>query len=102
MVIEKVFEDNRYTSDEDLFNYLNADQHELTVTITLAEYRALLKDSIKATAQKKELDWLTQYQRANEAENRVQKLEAELDSAKAQLDTAKSLFSIQQNAANNN
>lgn len=102
MIIEKVMEDNRYTSNEDLFNYLNADQHELTVTITLAEYRALLTDSVQSTMQKKELDWLKQYQRANEAEERVKELEAELDSAKAQLNTAKSLFSIQQSVANNN
>lgn len=102
MIIEKVMEDNRYTSDEDLFNYLNADQHELTVTITLAEYRTLLTNSVKSAIQKKELDWLSQYQRANEAEKRVKELEAELDAAKAQLDTAKSLFSIQQNATNNN
>ena len=81
MIIEKTTEDKCY-SDEMLYNYLNADQHELTVTITLHEYRDLLKAKINGEYQKQKLDWFEQYNRANKAEAQVKELEAQLEAIK--------------------
>lgn len=77
MIIEKtVVDNNRY--DVNLKDYV-ADG-ELTVTITLNEYRDLLRDSIEKKLQKEKLDWLDQYNRANRAESRVKELEEEVQS----------------------
>jgi len=76
MVIEKTFED-KYNGEEALFNYQNAEQHELMVTITLAEYRSLLKSKIESEQRKEKLDWYEQYKRANEALEKVKALECE-------------------------
>ena len=77
MIIEKtVVDNNRY--DVNLKDYV-ADG-ELTVTITLNEYRDLLRDSIEKKLQKEKLDWLDQYNRANRAESRVKELEVEVQS----------------------
>ncbi len=78
MVIEKKFED-KYESDSSVYNYLNAEQHELTVTITLHEYRDLLKAKLEGEVRREKLDWFAQYNRANEAEKRVKELEAQLE-----------------------
>lgn len=75
MIIEKKFVDN-YARDDDLCNY--CDDGELTVTITLGEYRALVAAKVRSELQQEKLDWLKQYQRANEAEARVRDLEARL------------------------
>lgn len=75
MIIEKsVVENNRY--DIDLKDYVA--ESELTVTITLKEYRDLIKESVENKQRKDKLDWMAQYQRANEAEKRVSELEAEV------------------------
>ena len=81
MVIEKKFED-KYESDSSVYNYLNAEQHELTVTITLHEYRDLLKAKLEGEVKKENLDWFAQYNRANEAEMRVKELETQLEAIK--------------------
>lgn len=81
MIIEKTCED-KYANDSTLYNYRNADQHELMVTITLAEYRDLLHAKFDGEVRKEKLNWFEQYTRANEAEQRVKKLEAELTAIK--------------------
>ena len=78
MIIEKTCED-RY-NNETVFDYVNVDQHELTVTITLAEYRDLLEAKFVKQYQKEKLDWYEQYNRANKAETRNKELEKEVDS----------------------
>ncbi len=82
MIIEKKINEDKYYSDEMLYNYLNADQHELTVTITLQEYRDLLKAKFNGENQKQKLDWFDQYNRANKAEAQVKELEAQLEAIK--------------------
>ena len=75
MVIEKtVVENNRYNVNLD--DYVAED--ELTVTITLGEYRDLIKTSVENKQRKEHESWLEQYNRANTAENRVKELEAEV------------------------
>ena len=75
MVIEKtVVENNRYNVD--LNDYVS--EGELTVTITLGEYRDLIKTSVENKQRKEHESWLEQYQRANDAEKRVKELEAEV------------------------
>lgn len=75
MVIEKqVVEGNRY--DVDLNDYVA--EGELTVTITLSEYRDLIEKSVENKQRKEHESWLEQYQRANDAEKRVKELEAEV------------------------
>lgn len=75
MIIEKtVVENNRYNVD--LNDYVA--EGELTVTITLGEYRDLIKTSVENKQRKEHESWLEQYQRANDAEKRVKELEAEV------------------------
>lgn len=75
MVIEKtVVENNRYNVD--LNDYVA--EGELTVTITLSEYRDLIKTSVENSHRKEHESWVEQYSRANDAEKRVKELEAEV------------------------
>ena len=75
MIIEKtVIEGNRYNVSLD--DYVA--ENELTVTITLSEYRDLIKTSVENKQRKEHESWLEQYNRANLAENRVKELEAEV------------------------
>lgn len=75
MVIEKtVVENNRYNVN--LNDYVA--EGELTVTITLSEYRDLIEKSVENKQRKEHESWLEQYQRANDAEKRVKELEAEV------------------------
>ena len=76
MIIEKTCED-RYSQDT-VFDYVNADQHELTVTITLAEYRDLLEAKFVKQYQKEKLDWWEQYNKAKKAEEKIGELEKEV------------------------
>ena len=75
MMIEKtVIEGNRYNVSLD--DYVA--ENELTVTITLSEYRDLIKTSVENKQRKEHESWFEQYSRANTAENRVKELEAEV------------------------
>lgn len=75
MVIEKtVVENNRYNVNLD--DYVA--EGELTVTITLSEYRDLIEKSVENKQRKEHESWLEQYNRANEAEKRVKELETEV------------------------
>lgn len=75
MIIEKtVVEGNRYSVE--LNDYVA--EGELTVTITLSEYRELIKTSVENKQRKEHESWLDQYNRANEAERRVAELEQEV------------------------
>ena len=75
MIIEKtVIESNRYNVD--LNDYVA--EGELTVTITLSEYRDLIKTSVENMQRKEHESWIEQYSRANKAEERVKELEAEV------------------------
>lgn len=75
MVIEKtVVENNRYNVNLD--DYVS--EGELTVTITLSEYRDLIKTSVENKQRKEHESWIEQYSRANQAEERVKELEAEV------------------------
>ena len=75
MIIEKtVIEGNRYNID--LNDYVA--EGELTVTITLSEYRGLIEKSVENKQRKEHESWLEQYQRANDAEKRVKELEEEV------------------------
>lgn len=76
MIIEKtVVEGNRY--DVKMEDYVA--EGELTVTITLNEYRSLIRKSVENEQRKEHENWLEQYQRANDAEARVKELEAEIN-----------------------
>ena len=75
MIIEKtVVENNRYNVD--LNDYVA--EGELTVTITLSEYRDLIEKSVENKQRKEHESWLDQYNRANKAEERVKELEEEI------------------------
>lgn len=75
MVIEKtVVENNRYNVN--LNDYVA--EGELTVTITLSEYRDLIEKSVENKQRKEHESWLEQYQRANDAEKKVKELEIEV------------------------
>ena len=75
MIIEKtVIEGNRYNVELD--DYVA--EGELTVTITLSEYRQLIKTSVENQHRKEHENWLEQYSRANEAEAKVKELETEV------------------------
>lgn len=75
MIIEKtVIEGNRYNVSLD--DYVA--ENELTVTITLSEYRDLIKTSVENKQRKEHESWLEQYNRANDAEKRVKELETEV------------------------
>ena len=75
MIIEKtVVENNRYNVD--LNDYVA--EGELTVTITLSEYRDLIEKSVENKQRKEHESWLDQYNRANKAEERVKELETEV------------------------
>lgn len=75
MIIEKtVIEGNRYNVE--LNDYVA--EGELTVMITLSEYRELIKTSVENKQRKEHESWLEQYNRANNAEERVKELEAEV------------------------
>lgn len=75
MIIEKtVVENNRYNVNLD--DYVS--EGELTVTITLSEYRDLIKTSVENKQMKEHESWIEQYSRANQAEERVKELEAEV------------------------
>ena len=76
MIIEKtVIEGNRY--DVKMEDYVA--EGELTVTITLNEYRSLIRKSVENEQRKDHESWLEQYQRANDAEARVKELETEVN-----------------------
>lgn len=75
MIIEKtVVEGNRYRVE--LNDYVA--EGELTVTITLSEYRELIKTSVENKQRKEHESWLDQYNRADKAEERVKELEQEV------------------------
>ena len=75
MIIEKtVVENNRFNINQD--DYVA--ENELTVTITLNEYRNLISESIENKQRKEHESWLEQYTRANSAEKRVKELEEEV------------------------
>ena len=75
MIIEKtVVEGNRYNVEQN--DYVA--EGELTVTITLSEYRELIKTSVENKCRKDHESWLEQYTRANDAEKRVKELETEI------------------------
>ena len=75
MIIEKtVVENNRYNVD--LNDYVA--EGELTVTITLSEYRDLIEKSVENKQRKEHESWLDQYNRANKAEERAKELEIEV------------------------
>lgn len=75
MIIEKTIAENgRY--DIEMRDYVA--ENELTVTITLNEYRALIKESVENKRRKEHEDWLKEYNRANTAEAKVKELEAEI------------------------
>ena len=75
MIIEKtVVENNRYNVN--LNDYVA--EGELTVTITLSEYRDLIEKSVENKQRKEHESWLDQYNRANKAEERVKELETEV------------------------
>jgi len=82
MIIEKALAEKNY-GDYSADDYLNAEQNELTVTITLHEYRDLIKAKIKSEIQKEKLDWYEQYSRANKAEAEVKKLRANVEALKS-------------------
>lgn len=75
MIIEKVVTDNSYSVDK--IDYVA--ESELTVTITLCEYRTLIRESAENKVRKDHENWLEQYNRANNAEARVKELEDELN-----------------------
>ena len=83
MIIEKTCED-KYSRDT-MFDYVNADQHELTVTITLAEYRDLIETKCKHENQAEKLKWYEEYDRRIKAEARVKELEAEVNTLKSMM-----------------
>ena len=75
MIIEKTIAENgRY--DIEMRDYVA--ENELTVTITLNEYRALIKESVENKTREAHEDWLKEYSRANVAEAKVKELEAEI------------------------
>ena len=75
MIIEKtVVEGNRYSIDLD--DYVA--ENELTVTITLSEYRKLIQTAVENEQRKEHESWLEQYSRANNAELKVKELEDEV------------------------
>lgn len=75
MIIEKtVVEGNRYSIDLD--DYVA--ENELTVTITLSEYRKLIQTAVENQQRKEHESWLEEYCRANNAEARVKELEDEV------------------------
>ena len=75
MIIEKtVVDGNTYGVDTN--DYVA--EGELTVTITLGEYRELIKKSVENKQRAEHESWLEQYNRANTAENRVNELEREV------------------------
>ena len=75
MIIEKsVVDGNRYDVSAD--DYVA--EGEITVTITLREYRGLVKTSVENKCRKDHEDWLEQYNRANAAEKRIKELEVEI------------------------
>lgn len=75
MIIEKtVIEGNRFNVE--LNDYVA--EGELTVTITLSEYRDLIRTSVENKQRKEHESWLEQYQRANDAEKKVEELETEV------------------------
>ena len=75
MIIEKtVVEGNRYIIDLD--DYVA--ENELTVTITLSEYRKLIQTTVECQHKKEHESWLEEYCRANNAEARVKELEDEV------------------------
>ena len=77
MIIEKtVVEENRYSIDLD--DYVA--ENELTVTITLSEYRKLIQTAVENQQRKEYESWLEEYCRANNAEARVKELEDEVKS----------------------
>lgn len=82
MVIEKTIVDgSKYNVELDNF----VAEGELTVTITLNEYRKLIEKSCENERRKEHEDWFKEYQRANEAEKKVEELENELNSLYKQL-----------------
>ena len=76
MIIEKTMAENsRY--DLNLRDFTA--EGELTVTITLNEYRDLIRESVENKCRKDHENWLKEYNRAQEAEKRAEKLENELN-----------------------
>lgn len=75
MIIEKSIVDG-CRSDLEMDNFVA--ENELTVTITLNEYRNLVKTSVENKQRKEHENWFEQYSRANAAENRVKELEKEV------------------------
>ena len=76
MIIEKAITDNCRT-DINCNDYVA--EGELTVTITLNEYRDLIIKSVENKQRKEHESWLEQYNRANKAEARVKELEIEVN-----------------------
>lgn len=76
MIIEKTVTDNS-AYGTNAIDY--AAEGELTVTITLCEYRTLIRESAENKMRKAHEDWMEQYNRANKAEARVKELEDEVN-----------------------
>ena len=76
MIIEKTFTENMRYGDIDLNNFVA--EGEITVNITLNEYRTLIRESVENKQRKEHESWVEQYNRANTAENRVKELEEEV------------------------
>ena len=76
MIIEKTITDN---SRDDIYLDDFAAEGELTVTITLNEYRKLVQSATESKCKREHESWLEQYQRANNAEERVKELEVEVN-----------------------
>ena len=75
MIIEKtVVDNNRW----DICKEDYVAEGEITVTITLGEYRDLVVNKIRSEMYKEHENWLKEYNRANDAESRVKALEEEL------------------------
>lgn len=75
MIIEKtVVDNNRWDIDKN--DYVA--EGEITVTITLGEYRDLVISKMRSEMYKEHENWLKEYNRANDAESRVKALEEEL------------------------
>lgn len=97
MIIEKtVTEGSKYSID--LKDYVA--EGELTVTITLSEYRDLLRESVENKTKKEKLDWMEQYQRANKAEAKVKELESEISNLYKRLESLAEMVEVGQNERN--
>lgn len=92
MIIEKTITDNS-RCDVDAMDFVA--EGELTVTITLNEYRSLIKESVENKKRKEHEDWLQQYNRANKAEARVKELEQEVSGLCKDINDMRRAFGVE-------